>query len=98
MGTHEYVASEVAAGQPHCSAVNWWDYGILLYGHTPFAGSTNQRTLRNIVKQSLSFPPADATSSPARHLIAGLLAKDPTVRLGSWRGAADVKSHPFFSL
>ncbi|KAG6478919.1 protein kinase PINOID-like [Zingiber officinale] len=101
VGTHEYVAPEVAAGQPHGSAVDWWAYGILLYellyGRTPFAGSTNQRTLRNIVKQPLSFPPANATSLPARHLIAGLLAKDPTARLGSRRGAAEVKSHPFFA-
>ncbi|XP_074566960.1 LOW QUALITY PROTEIN: protein kinase PINOID-like [Curcuma longa] len=101
VGTHEYVAPEVAAGQPHGSAVDWWAYGILLYellyGRTPFAGPTNQQTLRNIVKQPLSFPPDDATSSPARHLIAGLLTKDPTARLGSRRGAADVKSHPFFA-
>ncbi|CAD5175599.1 unnamed protein product [Musa acuminata subsp. malaccensis] len=102
VGTHEYVAPEVASGRPHGSAVDWWAYGILLYellfGRTPFAGPTNEATLRNIVKQPLAFPPpsSDPSSSAARDLIAGLLAKDPAVRLGSRRGAADVKAHPFF--
>ncbi|KAG6521954.1 hypothetical protein ZIOFF_019088 [Zingiber officinale] len=100
VGTHEYVAPEVAAGQPHGSAVDWWAYGILLYellyGRTPFAGPTNLQTLHNIVKQPLSFPTADPSSSAAKDLIASLLAKDPTARLGSRRGAADVKAHPFF--
>ncbi|CAL9194491.1 unnamed protein product [Musa hybrid cultivar] len=106
VGTHEYVAPEVAAGRPHGSAVDWWAYGILiyelLYGRTPFAGPTNESTLRNIVTQPLAFPrpPSDpsssSSSSAARDLIAGLLAKDPATRLGSRRGAADVKAHPFF--
>ncbi|THU61832.1 hypothetical protein C4D60_Mb07t27420 [Musa balbisiana] len=103
VGTHEYVAPEVAAGRPHGSAVDWWAYGILiyelLYGRTPFAGPTNESTLRNIVRQPLAFPalPSDPSSSSAvRDLIAGLLAKDPATRLGSRRGAADVKAHPFF--
>ncbi|XP_042377840.1 protein kinase PINOID-like [Zingiber officinale] len=67
VGTHEYVAPEVAAGQPHGSAVDWWAYGILLYGRTPFAGPTNLQTLHNIVKQPLSFPTADP-SPLVRHL------------------------------
>ncbi|KAG6496760.1 hypothetical protein ZIOFF_044632 [Zingiber officinale] len=69
VGTHEYVAPEVAASQPHGSAVNWGAYGILLYellyGRTPFAGPTNLQTLHNIVKQPLSFPMADP--SPLVH-------------------------------
>ncbi|WOL07886.1 protein kinase PINOID-like [Canna indica] len=102
VGTHEYVAPEVASGCPHGSPVDWWAYGVLLYellyGRTPFAGPTNEATLRNIVKQPLSFPaaPSKAGSSVARDLITGLLVKDPAARLGSRRGAADVKAHPFF--
>ncbi|KAJ8470148.1 hypothetical protein OPV22_024491 [Ensete ventricosum] len=105
VGTHEYVAPEVAAGRPHGSAVDWWAYGILvyelLYGRTPFAGPTNETTLRNIVRQPLAFPappsdPSSSSSSAARDLIVGLLAKDPATRLGSRRGAADVKAHRFF--
>ncbi|KAG6535535.1 protein kinase PINOID-like [Zingiber officinale] len=71
VGTHEYVAPEVTAGQPHGCVVDWWAYGILLYellyGRTPFAGLTNLQTLHNIVRQPLSFPTADP-SPLVRHL------------------------------
>jgi serine/threonine protein kinase len=104
VGTHEYVAPEVASGGAHGAAVDWWAYGVflyeLIYGRTPFAGATNEATLRNIVRRPLAFPSGSGSCGPAdadaRDLIARLLAKDPAARLGSRRGAADVKSHPFF--
>ncbi|KAL1555766.1 protein kinase PINOID-like [Salvia divinorum] len=103
VGTHEYVAPEVASGRSHGNAVDWWALGIfiyeMLYGRTPFAGANNEATLRHILKTPLSFPsdaPCTQSESHARDLIAGLLAKDPARRLGSKRGAADVKTHPFF--
>jgi serine/threonine protein kinase len=107
VGTHEYVAPEVAGGGPHGAAVDWWAYGVFLYellhGRTPFAGATNEDTLRNIVRAPLAFPAASSTGNgistemaAARDLIARLLVKDPAARLGSVRGAADVKVNPFF--
>ncbi|KAL6847110.1 hypothetical protein ACP4OV_022963 [Aristida adscensionis] len=104
VGTHEYVAPEVAGGGAHGAAVDWWAYGVFLYellhGRTPFAGADNESTLRNIVRRPLAFPAGSgscgAADATARDLIAGLLAKDPAARLGSRRGAADVKAHPFF--
>ncbi|KAJ3674539.1 hypothetical protein LUZ60_005155 [Juncus effusus] len=104
VGTHEYVSPEVASGGSHGSSVDWWSYGVflyeLMYGRTPFVGSSNNVTLRNIVKKPLVFPPASSpvgqVESAARDLISGLLNKDPMTRLGSKRGAADVKAHNFF--
>ncbi|KAG2630757.1 hypothetical protein PVAP13_3KG545000 [Panicum virgatum] len=103
VGTHEYVAPEVARGGPHGAAVDWWALGVFLYellhGRTPFAGADNASTLRNIARRPLAFPPPSGggpADAAARDLIAGLLAKDPARRLGSRRGAADVKAHPFF--
>ncbi|CAN6348506.1 unnamed protein product [Urochloa humidicola] len=104
VGTHEYVAPEVARGGPHGAAVDWWALGVFLYellhGRTPFAGADNESTLRNIARRPLAFPPPPALGSDdaaaARDLIARLLDKDPDRRLGSRRGAADVKAHPFF--
>uniref|UniRef100_A0A0D9VWS2 non-specific serine/threonine protein kinase n=1 Tax=Leersia perrieri TaxID=77586 RepID=A0A0D9VWS2_9ORYZ len=105
VGTHEYVAPEVARGGGHGAGVDWWAYGVflyeLLYGRTPFVGATNEATLRNIVRRPLEFPTAGAggalhVDAAARDLIARLLDKDPRTRLGSRRGAADVKSHSFF--
>ncbi|KAK9055987.1 hypothetical protein SSX86_027074 [Deinandra increscens subsp. villosa] len=104
VGTHEYVTPEVASGQSHGNAVDWWALGIfiyeMVYGCTPFVGVTNEATLRNIVKKPLKFPTASAISSretQARDLISRLLDKDPERRFGSKRGAADIKTHPFFN-
>ena len=104
VGTHEYVSPEVASGGSHGNAVDWWAFGIfiyeMIYGRTPFAAPSNETTLRNIIKKPLEFPtsptPPSATELHARDLISGLLNKDPVTRLGSKRGAADVKKHPFF--
>lgn len=103
VGTHEYVSPEVASGGSHGNAVDWWAYGVfiyeMIYGRTPFAAQSNEATLLNIVKKPLVFPtptPRSALEHHARDLIFGLLDKDPTRRLGSKRGAADVKKHPFF--
>lgn len=103
VGTHEYVTPEVASGRPHGNAVDWWAFGIfiyeMIYGRTPFAGPTNEATLRNILKKPLSFPthvPSSSSEAHARDLISGLLNKDPANRTGSKRGAADVKTHSFF--
>ncbi|KAL5977400.1 hypothetical protein ACLOJK_021746 [Asimina triloba] len=102
VGTHEYVSPEVAAGKSHGNAVDWWAFGIflyeLIYGRTPFSGETNEATLRNIVRKPLDFPvpPESGSEVLARDLISGLLVKDPEKRLGSRRGAAEVKTHPFF--
>ncbi|KAG2688854.1 hypothetical protein I3843_09G113200 [Carya illinoinensis] len=103
VGTHEYVAPEVASGGSHGNAVDWWAFGIfiyeMIYGRTPFAAPSNEATLRSIIKEPLSFPtstPSGSLELHARDLISGLLNKDPVQRLGSKRGAADVKKHPFF--
>ncbi|CAA0823740.1 Protein kinase PINOID [Striga hermonthica] len=102
VGTHEYVAPEVASGGPHGSSVDWWAFGVfvyeMIYGRTPFVGPNNGATLRNIVRAPLGFPgpPRGGEERAARDLIAGLLEKDPSRRLGSRHGAADVKTHPFF--
>lgn len=103
VGTHEYVAPEVASGKSHGNAVDWWALGIfiyeMIYGRTPFGGPSNEAILRNIVKKPLAFPtdaPNCLSEFHARNLISGLLNKDPSRRLGSKRGAADVKIHPFF--
>ncbi|KAL3624775.1 hypothetical protein CASFOL_031443 [Castilleja foliolosa] len=103
VGTHEYVTPEVASGGPHGNAVDWWAFGIfiyeMIYGRTPFVGATNEATLRNIMKKPSTFPndvACGASELHARDLISGLLNKDPKRRLGSKRGAAEVKTHPFF--
>lgn len=109
VGTHEYLAPEIIAGEGHGNAVDWWTLGIflfeLLYGRTPFRGSDNDKTLANVVAQALHFPDDDeddetvlgpGPSAAAKDLIRGLLIKDPAKRMGSVRGAAEIKQHAFF--
>ncbi|KAF5473810.1 hypothetical protein F2P56_005768 [Juglans regia] len=101
VGTHEYLAPEIIKGEGHGAAVDWWTFGIflfeLLYGRTPFKGINNEETLANVVLQSLKFPDdSPLVSCHARDLIRGLLVKEPENRLGSEKGAAEIKQHPFF--
>ncbi|PSR89878.1 Serine/threonine-protein kinase [Actinidia chinensis var. chinensis] len=100
VGTHEYLAPEIIRGDGHGSAVDWWTFGIflyeLVYGKTPFKGTANEDTLSNVVSHSLKFPANPIVSSHTRDLIRGLLVKEPENRLGSVKGAAEIKQHPFF--
>ncbi|EPS68142.1 hypothetical protein M569_06632, partial [Genlisea aurea] len=85
----------------HGSAVDWWTLGIftyeLLFGKTPFKGSSgNRATLLNVVGQPLRFPESPVVSFAARDLIRGLLVKEPQHRLAYKRGATEIKQHPFF--
>jgi len=102
VGTHEYLAPEIIRGDGHGSSVDWWTLGIFLYellfGRTPFKGSGNEDTLANVVSQSLHFPESPDVSIHAKDLISGLLIKEPERRLGSVRGAAEIKQHPFFEV
>ncbi|PIN25407.1 putative serine/threonine protein kinase [Handroanthus impetiginosus] len=100
VGTYEYLAPEIIKGEGHGSAVDWWTFGILfyelLYGRTPFKGSNNEETMSNVASQCLKFPQRPMVSSHARDLIRRLLKKEPDNRLGSAKGAAEIKQHPFF--
>ncbi|CAL1374076.1 unnamed protein product [Linum trigynum] len=100
VGTHEYLAPEVVAGDGHGSEVDWWTLGIfvyeMFYGVTPFKGCDHESTLASVVARALEFPREPAVPGPAKDLIAHLLIKDPARRLGSTLGAMAIKHHPFF--
>lgn len=55
---------------------------------------TTDRMYEKILSDPLVFGPE--FSPDARHLLTGLLTRDPTKRLGS-NGADDIKRHPFFA-
>lgn len=100
VGTEEYIAPEVIRGNGHTAAVDWWTLGILIYemlfGFTPFKGSSSNETFSNILKNDVSFPNNNDISRNCKDLIKKLLCKNEAKRLGSKMGAADVKRHPFF--
>ncbi|KAG2177293.1 hypothetical protein INT43_007950 [Umbelopsis isabellina] len=109
VGTEEYLAPEIIRGNHHCTTVDWWTLGILifemLYGTTPFKGANRNATFRNILREELHFPdprdyhplyPVQNISKNCKNLLQRLLCKDEYRRLGSRAGASDIKSHPFF--
>ncbi|KAK7325217.1 hypothetical protein VNO77_29376 [Canavalia gladiata] len=108
VGTHEYLAPEVILGLGHGSAVDWWAFGVFLYellfGFTPFKDTGSDKTLNNIIKQSLTFPrrtnSRDRKNSKeiakAQDLIRKLLVKNPKKRMGYNMGSCEIKKHDFF--
>nr|GMD33329.1 serine/threonine-protein kinase WAG1-like [Ipomoea batatas] len=107
VGTHEYLAPELISGNGHGNGVDWWAFGVLLYellfGTTPFKGSSKESTLRNIAStRGVRFYVDDGeretpAMAAAKDLIERLLVKDPRKRLGCAKGATDIKRHPFFN-
>ncbi|XP_021773899.1 serine/threonine-protein kinase WAG1-like [Chenopodium quinoa] len=109
VGTHEYLAPELVSGNGHGNGVDWWGFGVLiyelLYGTTPFKGVNKEATLRNIASsRDVRFGYVeerdiedDKDMAAAKDLIEKLLVKDPSLRMGAIRGAAEIKKHPFFN-
>lgn len=105
VGTEEYIAPEVLHGEGYGASVDWWTLGILmyemLYGCTPFRGTSQNETFSKIEKCAVKFPDHPRTGHPVskecKSIIRKLLAHDPKKRLGSEHGASDIKNHPFFS-
>lgn len=100
VGTEEYLAPEVINGTGHGSEVDWWALGILtyelLFGTTPFRGQRRDETFENVLRVPLTMPQKPTISQECRDFITQLLIKNPEKRLGSKRGAEDIKAHPWF--
>lgn len=98
-GTPEYLAPEILKGVGHGKAVDWWSLGTLSYemltGLPPFYSQNLHLMYEKILKANLTFPPS--MSAGAQGLLAALLERDPSKRLGSGpRDASELKDHVFF--
>mmetsp|Transcript_11615 Transcript_11615/g.23953 ORF Transcript_11615/g.23953 Transcript_11615/m.23953 type:complete len:658 (+) Transcript_11615:124-2097(+) len=99
-GTPEYLAPEILNRQGHGRGVDWWSLGALLYemltGLPPFYCQDRERLFEKIRKSELHYPAS--LSSNSKHVLRGLLTKDPTRRLGSGpKDAEEITPHPFFA-
>lgn len=98
IGTPDYLAPEILLSIPHGPSVDWWALGIMLFefvaGVPPFTGDEVENIFANILERKIPWD-LEQFSPEAHDLIDKLLALDPPQRLG-YRGAAEVKRHPFF--
>eukprot|EP00195_Chlamydomonas_chlamydogama_P010294 CAMPEP_0202892906 /NCGR_PEP_ID=MMETSP1392-20130828/2583_1 /ASSEMBLY_ACC=CAM_ASM_000868 /TAXON_ID=225041 /ORGANISM="Chlamydomonas chlamydogama, Strain SAG 11-48b" /LENGTH=513 /DNA_ID=CAMNT_0049577039 /DNA_START=243 /DNA_END=1784 /DNA_ORIENTATION=- len=99
IGTMEYMAPEIVDGKGHGKAVDWWSTGILLYemlcGMPPFRAKSRHVLQQQILSGKAKYP--KYLSPDAMSLLKGLLARDPSKRLGAGPSGSDaVKRHPFF--
>ncbi|KAI9251601.1 kinase-like domain-containing protein [Sporodiniella umbellata] len=100
-GSLPYMAPEILSGQPYTTSVDWWSLGIVLYellfGKRPFEGSTQAAMERSICKSELNYPQEVPISLDCRHIIEGLLTKDPESRLGHGKqGLERLKKQSWF--
>jgi serine/threonine protein kinase len=99
-GTPEYLAPEILNRQGHGRAVDWWSLGAVLFemltGLPPFYSQDREKLFEKIREAELQYPPV--VQRQAKALLKGLLAKDPSKRLGSGPGdAADIQQKEFFA-
>ncbi|TMW68666.1 hypothetical protein Poli38472_006134 [Pythium oligandrum] len=106
-GTPEYLAPEMLISRKkkteYGKAVDWWSLGTLMYemltGWPPFFDRNIEAMCQKIMKAPLKFPSHFGLSPEVKNLIAALLERDPTYRIGCRPGAGveDIKRHPFFA-
>jgi len=100
-GTPEYIAPEVLKFQPYGKSVDWWAYGVLIYGmivgKAPFEGEDHEKLFSAICDQTVYFP--KFISKEAKSICTMLLDKNPRKRLGCMEnGDLEIKKHCFFKL
>lgn len=104
VGTAEYMAPEIIAGENYGPIVDWWSFGILifemLFGVTPFRGINTCSTFKLIRKCHFEFPSHTPHKfelhSKVKNLIKHLLVRKPGKRLGFTGGSSEIKDHPYF--
>ena len=98
-GTPDYIAAEIVASKPYSFPVDWWSLGVLVFelvsGKTPFRADSSEGIYTNIQVGKIQW--VSQTTGPIRELCTGLLDQDPKSRLGSARGASEIKSSSWFS-
>lgn len=100
VGTEEYIAPEIILAETHGAAVDWWCLGVLMhelaYGVTPFKGTSRKSTFDNILHRPIDLKDT-AMSREFEDLVNRLLRKAEKDRLGTGRGAEELKEHPVFA-
>jgi 3-phosphoinositide dependent protein kinase-1 len=98
VGTEDYIAPETVEDREVSYSADLWSLGIIIYqmlcGETPFKGRTILETYQNIRNNELKFD-KDNLDPMAKDLVARLLVKEPTLRIGA-EDFEELKRHPYF--
>lgn len=104
VGTPDYIAPEVLAGNLPDSGADWWALGVIIYelftNFPPFNDKTIEEIFKNIKEMKLQWLPVgeEGISPEADSLIRGLLCPNKEQRLGCREGGIEeIKNHPFFA-
>jgi len=99
VGTPEYMSPEIVTGEGHSVTVDWWALGVLLFelisGTPPFTSTSLEEIFDQVVFKSVPWELLPQSSPEVLDVLAKLLEKDPTKRLG-YNSPQEVKDHPFF--
>eukprot|EP00286_Rhodomonas_abbreviata_P026010 CAMPEP_0181291732 /NCGR_PEP_ID=MMETSP1101-20121128/2127_1 /TAXON_ID=46948 /ORGANISM="Rhodomonas abbreviata, Strain Caron Lab Isolate" /LENGTH=510 /DNA_ID=CAMNT_0023396149 /DNA_START=250 /DNA_END=1778 /DNA_ORIENTATION=+ len=107
VGSPYYMAPEIILKQGHGQMVDWWSLGILIYemlvGLPPFYNKNTRVAYEQLLTKEFEFP--SSMSDDAKHLLKGLLQRNPSRRLGSkvseheksHDGVSQIKSDPWFA-
>ncbi|XP_076874560.1 protein kinase C delta type-like [Brachyhypopomus gauderio] len=94
-GTLSYIAPEILLEKRYSFSVDWWSFGVLLYGmllgHPPFGGEDEGELLECIRSGPVYFP--RSITVPAKNMLKQLLEQDPSHRLGV---EGNIRSQSFF--
>ena len=83
VGTREYMAPEIFAGERYGVAVDVWSLGVMAHemcsGRSPFKGATVEATRQNVLEAR--FEPPDGASEALLSLLRDMLHRDAAARL-----------------
>jgi serine/threonine protein kinase len=98
-GTPEYMAPEVLSQSGHGFCVDYWGLGMILYemmtGLPPWYTTDRSKLFRRLRSAPLVFPKEVQFSQHCKTCIAGLLEREPRMRLGVM-GLRSAIQHEFF--
>ena len=110
VGSEDYIAPEIIAGDYSGAPADLWSLGVILYlllsGDSPFKGHKEQNTFQNILNIAYQFKDEEENfTAEAKDIIAKLLVKDPQERLQNCCSNtikpeigcySKLRGHPFF--
>eukprot|EP00042_Codosiga_hollandica_P058880 m.894882 g.894882 ORF g.894882 m.894882 type:complete len:840 (+) comp59989_c0_seq10:2907-5426(+) len=103
-GTHGYMAPEVLApGKTYNTSADWWSFGCVVYhmlvGYSPFRGPSRKISKEEVDRRTMDMVvdyPSNL-SFEGRELLSALLERNVSGRLGSRRGASEIRNHAWFA-